>query len=82
MKDNLHNKSKTLYDLIAKKYSLDDETRKELKKIKYDLRSDDIDQITLKEEEVTSKVLVFSVKKQTISGKYNYFDYSISSGGI
>jgi prepilin-type N-terminal cleavage/methylation domain-containing protein len=82
MNDDLHNKSKTFYDLIQKKYSLDDETRKELKKVKYTLRSDDIEQIVLQDSDASSNSIIFNIKKHTISGKFNYYDYSMTSDGL
>ncbi len=79
MNDDLHKKTKTFYDLIYGKYKLDDETRKSLKKQRYELFREDVDTITLSDSQEYQKSLVFNIKKYKIQGIHSSFIYSITS---
>jgi len=82
MNEDLHNKSKTLYDLLNNKYSLDDKTRKILKQKKYLLKSKAVDTIVLEDSEVIDKGLTFTVNQNKMSDQYTSFIYSIKSEGL
>jgi len=79
MNDDLHKKTKTFYDLIYGKYKLDDETRKSLKKQRYELFKEDADTVTLSDSQEYQKSLVFNIKKYKMQGIYSSFIYSITS---
>ena len=77
MRDELHNKSKTLYDLLQKDYKLDDETRKMLKRKKYLLRADEVDTIHLQNSADAKRSIDLDIKRYSISGKFGYNLYSL-----
>lgn len=82
MNEDLHNKSKTLFDLLNNKYSLDDETRRMLKQNTYLLKSENVDTVLLKDSDKADKSLSFTIRKNTMSNQYSAFIYSIKSEGL
>lgn len=82
MDETLHNSSKTLDDLLDKKYKLDDDTRQFFKEKTYLLKRDNIQEVTLRETVVTNESLDFLVTKYSMGGDFGAYMYTIESKGL
>lgn len=79
MNDSLHNKTKSFAEILDDKYKLDDETRKMLKQKEYLLRYKQFDTVVLEDSSVSDMSFSFDIYKESISGKYSAYLYSIKS---
>ena len=79
MDETLHNTSKSFEDLLDKKYTLDDDTRRFLKEKRYELRSEAFDKMLLEDPRVSSQSVTFIVQKNSINGDFGAYMYTLKN---
>lgn len=79
MNETLHNSSKTLEEVLNKKYNLDDDTRQILKEKTYLFKRDIRDEIALKKTFIPNGGMKFLITKYSMQGDFGAYMYSIES---
>lgn len=81
MNETLHNSSKTLEEVLNKKYKLDDDTRQMLKEKTYLFKRDIRDEIALKKTFIPNGGVNFLITKYSMQGDFGAYMYTIESKG-
>ena len=69
--ESMHSKEKSLYDLLEKKYDFDDDTRRYLDSIEYEIEVEELDTIDLKIQESNEQSASFLLKRMKFSDEQN-----------
>lgn len=81
MNDTLHHSTKSLDELLNKKYKFDDNTREFLKDKSLTFERVERDEITLKKTFISNGRLTFIVTKYSMQGDFGAYMYTIESKG-
>lgn len=77
--ENLHNSSKTLEEVLNKKYKLDDDTRQMLKEKTYLFKRDMRDEVALKKLFIPKGKVDFLITKYSMQGDFGAYMYTLES---